>query len=160
MSWTKRQFVNEAFTEIGLAVYIYDLESEQLQSALRRLDSMMATWNGKGIRLGYPLPSSPENSDLDEETNVPDSANQAIYTNLGLIIAPGFGKTVSSRTEVIAKDSLNVLMARAAKPAEKQFPSTLPSGAGNKPYRDTNNEYMNTPKDPLLVGQDGELEFD
>ena len=40
MGWTKRQFVTQAFEEIGLASYVFDLTPEQLQSALRRLDAM------------------------------------------------------------------------------------------------------------------------
>ena len=33
MSWTKRQYIVDAFEEIGLASYVYDLQPEQLQSA-------------------------------------------------------------------------------------------------------------------------------
>lgn len=72
MGYSKRQFVAAAFEEIGLASYVFDLQPEQLQSALRRLDAMIADWNGKGIRLGYPLPGSPQYSDLDEPSEVPD----------------------------------------------------------------------------------------
>ena len=84
MGYTKQQFVSAALEEIGLASYVFDLQPEQLQSALRRLDAMMADWNGKGIRLGYPLPSSPQDSDLDEETLVPDSAYETIICSLGI----------------------------------------------------------------------------
>jgi len=51
MAYTKRDIVNRAFEEIGLAAYVYDLAPQQLEGALQRLDAMMATWNGKGIRL-------------------------------------------------------------------------------------------------------------
>jgi hypothetical protein len=159
MSYTKRQFVEAAFTEIGMANYTFDLAPEQLQSALNRLDAMMASWNAKGIRLGYPLPSSPQDSSLDEETGVPDSANEAIFTNLGIKIAPLFGKQVSSDTKVSAKDSYNTLLSRAALPQEQQLPSTMPRGAGNKPWRVYDNPFMNRPVDPLLAGQDGPIEF-
>jgi len=64
MSWTKRQFITQAFEEIGLAAYVFDLTAEQLDSALRRMDSMVAGWNANGVRIGYPLPGSPEDSDL------------------------------------------------------------------------------------------------
>jgi hypothetical protein len=74
MGYSKRQFVYAAFEEIGLASYVFDLQPEQLESARRRLDAMMADWNGKGIRLGYPIPSSPQDGSIDEQTNVPDSA--------------------------------------------------------------------------------------
>jgi len=159
MSWTKRQFIEEAFGEIGLAAYVYDLQPDQLESALRRLDSMMAMWNGKGIRIGYPLPSSPEDSDLDEETSVPDDANETIYSNLAIRIAPGFGKTVSSDTKITAKDGYRGLIQKSTKPIERQLPGTMPRGAGNKPWRNTNNEFLDDPVDPLTAGDDSTLDF-
>ena len=51
MGWTKRQYIEQAFEEVGLAAYVFDLTPEQLQSALRKLDAMMAEWNAKGLRL-------------------------------------------------------------------------------------------------------------
>jgi len=158
MSWTKRQFVIQAFEEIGFASYAYDLEPEQLQAALRRLDAMIATWNAKGIRLGYPLPSTPENSDLDTETNVPDSANEAIYTNLAIRVAPSVGKAVSIDTKAAAKAAYDAMMLAFSVPPERQLQGDMPSGAGNKGWR-FDEEYLREPEDPLLAGGDGEIEF-
>lgn len=158
MSWTKRQFVNQAFEEIGLASYVFDLQPEQLQSALRRMDAMMAAWNAKGIRVGYPIPTSPENSDLDDETGVPDAANEAIYTNLAIRIAPSFGKAVSQEAKVSARAAYDVLLMRAAVPPEMQLPGSLPAGAGNKPWR-YDDEYIKDPSDPLMAGADSVLDF-
>ena len=104
MGWTKRQFIEQAFDEIGLASYAFDLTPEQMQSALRRLDTMIAAWNALGIRLGYPLPSSPQDSDLDEQTNVPDRSNEAIYTNLAIKLAPSYGKQVMPDTKARPKN--------------------------------------------------------
>lgn len=158
MGWTKRQFITQAFEEVGLAAYVFDLTPDQLQSALRRLDSMMASWNAKGIRLGYPLPSNPDDSDLDQQTGVPDSANEAIYLNLGIRIAPGFGKTVSVDTKSNAKACYDTLLARAAFPMEQQLPGTMPLGAGNKPWN-LDTTFVPPPTEPLLAGQDGPIEF-
>ena len=160
MGWTKRQFVEQAFEEIGLANYVYDLTAEQMQSALRKLDSMMALWNGEGIRLGYPLPSSPETSSLDDESGVPDSANQAIYAGLALLIASGFGKTPMPDTKKAAYNGYQVLLSRATMPPEKQLPGTMPSGQGNKQWRNDNGAYLKPPTDPLVVGPDSELTFE
>ena len=102
MGYSKRQFVAAAFEEIGLASYAFDLQPQQFESALRRLDAMMASWNALGIRLGYPLPSSPQFSDLDAQSEVPDSANEAIITNLAVKIAPGYGKQVMPDTKATA----------------------------------------------------------
>lgn len=158
MSWTKRQFIESAFDEIGLASYAYDLQPEQLQSALRRLDAMMATWNNKGIRIGYPLPASPEDSDLDTETGVPDAANEAIYLNLAIRIAPGFGKQVSIDTKKSARDGYIGLLSKTSSIQEQQLPSTTPVGAGNKPFRERD-VFSPEPDDPIDVGPDGELEL-
>lgn len=159
MGYSKRQFVNAAFEEIGLASYVFDLQPEQLQSALRRLDAMMADWNGKGIRLGYPIPGSPQYSDLDEPSEVPDSANEAIITNLAIRIAPGYGKVVMPETKAVAKDSYNTLLQRATAPYPQQLPSTMPSGAGNKPWRVYDNPFIRPPVDPVDAGPDGPLQF-
>ena len=158
MSYTKRQFVLAAFEEAGMASYVFDLTPQMLSSACARLDLMMATWNAKGIRLGYPLPSSPEDVDLDAETGVPDRANEAIITNLSLRLSPSFGKQPSVMTIATAKAALDVLMARAAMPEEMQFPRTLPSGAGNKPFR-YSDPYMPAPADPVRTGPEGSLEL-
>ena len=159
MGYSKRQFVAAAFEEIGLASYVFDLQPEQLQSAMRRLDAMIADWNGKGIRLGYPLPGSPQDSDLDEPTLVPDSANQAIITNLAIRIAPSYGKVVMPETKAVAKDSYNTLLQRATAPLEQQLPGTLPSGAGKKPWRVQGGPFLRPPVDPVLAGYDGPIEL-
>lgn len=159
MSWTKRQFVEAAFEEIGLAAYVYDLQPEQMNSALRRLDTMLATWNTKGIRLGYPLPSTPGSSDLDDDSNVPDAANQAIILNLAIQLAPGFGKSVSPDTKRNAKDAYLGLLNISTKPNEMQFPGTLPKGAGNKPWQSYGDPFIEEPADPLLAGDDGPIEL-
>lgn len=159
MGWTKRQFIEQAFNEIGLASYVFDLGPEQTQSALRRLDMMMAAWNALGLRLAYPLPSNPQDSDLDEETNVPDSANQAIYANLAIKLAPSYGKQVMSETKVSAKEAYNTLLSRAAMPMEQQMPGTMPSGAGNKSWRNYDDPFLQRPVDPVLAGQDGPIDY-
>ena len=159
MGYSKRQFVEAAFEEIGLASYVFDLTPQQIESACRRLDAMIASWNALGIRLAYPLPGSPQNTNIDDQTFVPDSAYEAIITNLGVKIAPSYGKTVSADTKTTAKQTYDTLLSRAAMPMEMQFPDTLPQGAGNKPWWFYNNQFMPQPVDPVLAGQDGPLEF-
>ncbi len=158
MGWTKRQFVEQAFGEVGLAAYVYDLTPEQLQAALKRLDVMMAAWNAKGIRLGYPLPGSPQDSDLDTQTNVPDSSNEAVITNLAVRLGPGFGKVISPDLKSIAKSGYDLLLARATMPPEMQMPATMPAGSGNKRF-DPRSPFLQPPVDPILAGQDGAIDL-
>ena len=157
MAYTCREFVQAGFEEIGLASYIFDLQPEQLQSALRRLDAMMADWNGKGIRLGYPIPSTPQASNLNASTNVPDWANEAVIANFAIRLAPMFGKTVSLDTKTTARKSYNTLLARAAAPIERQMPANMPAGAGN--YLISEENFLSPPVDYVTTGGEGVLEF-
>jgi len=157
MGYTKRQFIEAAYEELGLAAYTFDLEPEMLESALRRLDAMMAEWNSRGIRLGYPIPLNPTGSSLDEQTSVPDRANNAIITNLAVVLAPSRGKTLNPSTILAAKNGLNALLARAAMPGEIVMPATIPRGAGDK---DTSSPFFEGTEDRLDLGPDSSLTFD
>lgn len=135
MSYTKREFIQGAYAEIGLASYVFDLSAEDLALALRRLDSMMAEWAAKGIVIGYPLTAP---SALEDPTTVPDAANEAVIANLGIRLAPGVGKAVSNDTRVVAKNGLNQLLIVASAPTEMTI-AGLPAGAG---YKLTNSEFL------------------
>lgn len=133
MGYTKRDFVTGAFSEIGMADYVYDLTPDQLNDAMLKLDRMIAMWNGRGIRLGWPIPGGTD-ADLDEETDAPDSAWEAVTTNLAVRLAPGYGKQVMQETKTVAATSYNELIARSVQSPPMRFPTTLPLGAGNKPW--------------------------
>ena len=156
MSWTKRQFIEQAFEELGVASYVFDLQAEQLQSALRRLDAMMGTWNAAGIRIGYPLPSSPESSVIEDETSVPDAANEAIYLNLALRLAPTIGKMVSPETMAAAKAAYATLSGRFATIPRRKYPGNMPRGAG---YKSNDRPFTSNPTPTVDAGPDAELEF-
>ena len=143
MSYTKRQFVLAAFEEMGKGSNAFDIQPEELQTGLKRLDAMIAEWQGKGIKLGYPMPTSPELSDLDTETNVPDSANETIITSLAIRLAPSFGKIVPRETKAVARQGYNTLLARVAVPPKMNFPMTLPVGAGNRSRLGDRSKYFN-----------------
>jgi hypothetical protein len=145
MSWTKRQYITQAFRAIGLAEYVFDLDASELQDALYALDALMGTWNAMGMKLSYPLPSSPDLADLDEVTSVPDKANEAIFTNLALRIAPGYGKSVSLELKQAAYLSYQTLIKMFSVPHNMQLPQDMPLGAGNKLLPDE--QFTDTPAD-------------
>lgn len=159
MSWTKRQFVVAAFEELGLSDANYNLQDAQLNLALKRLDGMMATWNSKGLRLSYPLSSSPDESNLDTDTTVPDKANEAIYLNLAIKIASSFGKMVSQELKVNARQAYKDLLSSNAYPLSERQLNNVPVGAGAKVRQGYNSQFI-TPEDPYLeVGSDGDLDL-
>ena len=158
MGYTKRQLVEGAFAEIGMDPEEFDLPASLLQHGLRALDRMMATWNTKGIRLAYFLPSTPEASDLDTESGIPDSAWEAVVANLALRIAPSRGKTPSRETKVAAKTALNALMIHSSFPPVSQ-PRSVPVGAGNKPWQNGIGIFTTGQDAPLRIDEEGDLEF-
>lgn len=157
MSYTIRQFVTSALEEIGLAAYVFDMGPEQLASAAKRWNSMLAEWNAKGIRLGATLYANPDDIDLDASSNVPDNANEAIITNLAIRIAPMYGKQVMPATSLAAKRAYDTVLLDFCQPIEMQL-TEMPSGAGNKPWR-WGDAFTPEPGDPLDVGPDSPLEF-
>lgn len=160
MSWTKRQIVEEAYGELAIAGHVFDISPEEQEAALRRLDLMMAVWDARGIRLGYPLASSPDDSDLDQDSGLPDSAIEPVYMNLAKRLAAGKGKALTQGTLQAAKDGFDLLLRVAAYPQQQQLPNTLPRGAGSRPWRTGQSPFMPTPTaDPIGTTPGGDLDF-
>lgn len=161
MGWTKRQYVVEALEILGLASYVYDLQPENYISALRKLDGMLSTWNANGVRIGWQIPKNPENSELDAQTNVPDYANEAIYTNLAIRLAPVYGKIVSPELSMMAKSSYSTLMNRCAYPvSERRYPANSLAGAGHKTWRSSRDNFTSQPADTLNAGDDATIIYE
>lgn len=161
MGWTKGQLVDAAFDECALQGYIFNVGPEARNSALMRLDAMLALWNSKGIRMGYPLPSSPSESDVDQDSALPDWANEPVLLNLAVRIAAGFGKTLQQTTVNLASDGYLTLVARMNYPPKQQLRDGVPAGAGNKPVRTPNYSFLPPPRDPLTAGQqDTDITFE
>jgi hypothetical protein len=160
MSYTKADIVSQALEEIGYASYIYDVMPEQQESVMRVLDAMFATWNDKGIRVGYASSSSVNGSSLTTVIRIPNGVFEAAYTNLAIRIAPRFGKTVTAETKRAAREGYEVLLKAVAQPIEQQFRSEMPVGQGNKPWRRTNQPFVNAPDEALEAGTDNLLEFE
>lgn len=158
MTWTKRQIIEQAAARMGRAPYTFDMSADEYQDSLRDLDTMMATWNGNGIQLGYPLPTNPQDSDLDEETGVPDWAVEAMITNLALRFGDSIGKQATGTLRLDARAAYRVVLNKVSKPAQMQYPQQLPRGAGNKTALN-DRPFMNAPTDPIEDGSNGPINF-
>jgi hypothetical protein len=155
--WTKRQIIEQALDEIGIADYQFDVQPEEQIRALKRLDAMMAQWESMGVRVGYNLPTNPDNSDPDKDSGLPDQVVEAVFINLGVRIAPSFGKTVSADTKAIASAAYQSLMNRSVQVPEMQYPSTLPRGQGNRRLWGRPTFFPRPDDDPLRIAQGGDL---
>lgn len=131
MAWTKAILIDQAFGQLGMGGE-FDTGAEEQEFAARELDAMMGEWDGRGIRVSWPIPITPATTDLDAELSIPFYAPAAIYLNLALRLAPSFGKTVMPQTLRGAAEALQALrIRRTARPVASPYPSTLPMGSGN-----------------------------
>ena len=158
--WTKRQLVEEAYAELALAGYVFDITPEEQQTALRRLDTMLAAWEVQGIQLGYALPANPNDSDLDQESGLPDVAVETVYLQLAMRLAPGAGKQLSPDTLRTARQGLQSLLSAAAARSlvPSQQPGWMPRGGGNRRWWPNRSPFFCEPRrDPLPVDCGGDM---
>ena len=157
--WTKAQLVADSFAELALAGHVFDIDPEEQQQALRRLEMMLGNWEGRGITLGYSFSATPEGIDPDVDSGIPDAAVEAVVINLAKRLAAGFGKVLGPQQLADARDSFSVLLRQAAFPKEMQLPAGMPRGAGAKPWR-SQRPFINPPTTtPLSVGDGGDLDI-
>ena len=155
--WTKAQLVSSALGELTLGGE-FDITPEEQQDAVRRLDAMLAMWESKGIRLGYSLPASPDDSDAETQAGIPDTSAEAVYLNLAVRLAPMFGKQLSQDTRAAARQAYEPLLIRAAQPPQQDYRPSLPAGAGGKPWQ--RYPFLPAPNtDPLRNDASGGIEF-
>ena len=131
MSWTKKQLIDAAFTEIGLQNYAYDMEPEDSQSAITTMDAMIAGWN---LNLGYIMSGSPSTSNPNSASGLPIWANEGVYLNLAVAICSRYGKIASRELVVNAKKALSAVQTKCATIPVNQWDKRLPVGQGNKPF--------------------------
>lgn len=134
--YTKKQIIEKAFRAIGLGS-AFNVGPEEMQDALDDLDTMMAGWAGIGLHLGYLMPTNPDDSNVGDASGLPDDANEAVILNLGVKLAPGYGKMLAPETKASARAGYLALLRKAVQPTQQQMPDTMPRGAGNKPWRST-----------------------
>jgi len=156
--WSKLQIIDEAFSELAIQGYVFDISPDEQQAALRRLDVMMATWEKKGVRVGYAMPANPQDSNIDSASGLPNYAVEAVYLSLAIRLAASYGKQISMDTRKLARDGYDLLLIDAAQPQEQQMRGSMVSGAGNKGIYSANSRFFSAPtNNPLGNTQGGDL---
>ena len=138
MTWSKREIIKDAFEEIGLGAQAYDIQPEDYQTALRRLNAHVSEWSGSGAQTGFAGNNTPSEGELDRDSNLPPDAVRGVICGLACDIAPGFGKQVSRKTMTAAANGRNLMLRKAAAdsiPKKAKNNLSVPAGAGHK-YRE------------------------
>lgn len=126
----KRDIIELAFDDCGLAGYEFDRTPEEQMMALRKLNAMMMEhpWN----QLGYRQPTygvgQPE-----EPSGLPDDTINAVSQFLALRIAPGIGTTLSPEQRATNARSFALLQAQHAVVPDTETPVAFPRGAWRWP---------------------------
>jgi len=158
MPWTKRQLIESAFEEAGLATFAFDLTPEQTASACKRLDAMMAGLNQQGVQIGYAMASDPTNIDPDQDSGIPDGAYETVIAGLAIRLALSYGKQISPDTKYAYQRGLDALKVMAAYPQNIAIPVGYPIGAGWKSIPGEFNQFVPPSADAISAGNDP-LEF-
>lgn len=153
MAWTKQQLIDEALAELALQGFVFDLTPQERVTGLNRLNSMMATWEQRGIRLGFNFAG-----ELPDGSGLPEGAVEPVVANLAIRLAAGYGKTPPTETKRQAREGFGLLLRDAAMPQQQQLPETLPRGSGNRLWTQIGRPYFPPPVDsPIGVTEGGDL---
>lgn len=130
---TKRSLIGQAYIEVALNNWEYDIEPEEMDKALTRLDILAAELVGRGISIGYNAPSVIGQGNLDDELGCPDQAFFGLAVLLAQRLCPSMGKKLSQES----RETLNAAMKAVRSAAVVLVPSmTLahgtPLGSGNR----------------------------
>lgn len=143
----KGEIISQAFAELAIAEYEFDVSPEEKQAALVRLDAMMASWDAEGLSVPYAFAADSGTGSLDDESGLPQIANEAAYTELAIRTAASKGKVapVTLRASAArAKAALSSAIVRG-RMQQQQLSSWTPRGAGQKPWRQTQQPFLSPP---------------
>lgn len=134
--WTKGEIIKEAFAELGLGAYAYSLQPEDMQTALRRMNLMLAEWDADGINVGYTVVDEPNDDTFTDDSGIGTEFIRGVICSLAVEIAPNYGKTVSRNTASNARrGKAKALRVSAPTPPRKIDYTAVPLGAGNRGQR-------------------------
>jgi hypothetical protein len=155
--YSKRGLIDQAFAELGLASYVFDLEPAQVQQAAARLDQIAAIAQQSGLSFGYPN-GEDDSVDVNTVLPIPLAVCAWLVLRLAITLAPSMGKTVQPSTVVGEAHAYNAVLTRFAKPIEQQMPETMPYGSGNKFQAAFGRRFYPRPTSPLTLDGSGEFQ--
>lgn len=130
---TRATILSRAFARIGIADYVYAVNPEERADARSTLDAMLSEWEASGVDLGH-TPAADDDNDAVEMTT-PTWADQAVWSNLALRLAPEFGKTPAGGLIKEARRGYDLCVGKTQViPTEARIRGSL-RGAGNRFYR-------------------------
>lgn len=131
----KRHLIDSAMTEIGMGGYQFDASPEEHSDILQQLDAMVAGWSSQGVDIAYNIPTSFDDSDLDDDSGIDLKHAAAVYKALAVAICPMYGKQPSLQLITTQAATYNAMLSSVAVRPVRQYSSHWPTGAGQRRYR-------------------------
>jgi len=127
----KRDIIELAFADCGLAGYEFDRTPEEQSLALRQLNALMmeTPWDG----LGYDQPAYGVGQ-AEGGSGIPDFAINAVAQYLAIRIAPSIGVTLPAEHAKTAARSLMALQSQIATIPTVEFPGNTVRGSGHRSW--------------------------
>jgi len=130
MGRLKVDTIQDAYSQLRISGLTVNPTPSDLETALVRLENMMAELSSRNICTGYNAEDEP---DPNSVTNVERYAWQMMATNLAVRLIPDFNKDVPMALNQLATASMSSVSAISAKKAlcETPYPSRQPRGSGS-----------------------------
>lgn len=105
----KIDIVLAAYEELRISGLTSAPTPREVESAVRRLDNMMASWKNKNLCVSYIPSASYSNIDPNEDSGINDTDMFAIVANLAKNLCAMFGKIPNQQTIIDAKEGYDNL---------------------------------------------------
>jgi hypothetical protein len=159
VSYTKKEIVTKAIKDVLKTDDDFMPSPEDFSACVETLDNLVSDLYASGIRWPYPIPSSPSETNHDDETGIPASAIRAVVKLLALELCPMYGIEPTRATKVSAEKAFSNLFLQdgVAEMRERCPDAMLPRGAGYK-YRDFHNNFFPRPLSGIKMGKGSDIE--
>ncbi len=124
----KGEYVSGAYEQLAIWGITADPEPQEIVKALVRLNGLMLQWENRNIFLGWNVGAE----DPNDESGLPDWAQEAVFTNLALKIAPLYGRMATTDQKQEAANAYEAITLNNL--CNMEYPDTMPVGAGNQRY--------------------------
>lgn len=154
---TKLDIIDRAYSEIGMAKYVFEITPEEQREAVNVLDDFMLEMAGNGIEVGYNFPAEYGKSNPGDDSGIVGVALSAIPLTLALRLVSGFGKQASPELKLNQYNAYNAMLISIRNIPRRQFPAYMPVGQGNRRSPKSPQYYQPTPK--IETSNDGNLDL-
>jgi hypothetical protein len=125
---TKGEIVNRAYSWLRISGITKRPQPREIESALDVLEAMAYELDSRNICTSYSFEDVP---DPDTESGIGNAFFLAAAYNLGLRMAPDFGKQLTQDQKLQATQSMSNWSARTSKTNSINHPRRQPRGSGN-----------------------------